>query len=274
MCRKIIRAFSILTRLSFDTHLWCASVIGGALLLCFSFFTGSVDRQVLGLGGSVQEVNEGERIIEYSSIFGNINLDAISDASELYSYIPEEVDTEVEGFESVEEAIVASGVLELEDDDSIKIVDSFARVGRADDSEGLDEPNDSSVNIIDHTEDYVGMTEYTSEEVELLGKLVQCEAESEDLQGKVLIANVVLNRVENGEWGNSITDVILSPGQFMPVKNGAYKMTEADRLTKEAVLIALSGQNNSQGALYFQKSNQPWTGREFLFTYGAHSFYK
>lgn len=273
MFKKLSHALTILSRLSFDTHLWCMSVVGGAILLCFSFFNTSVDQKVFGTNIRGEELHEGDRIIEYSSIFGNINFDAISDASELYEYIPEEVSTELEGFASVEEAIIASGVLDIEEEDeSIKVVNSFSKVRNNDIvSLGL---NGDGVSITEESDDFDVINEYTMEEVDVLGKLVQCEAESEDLQGKILIANVVMNRVENGQWGNSITDVIFAPGQFDPIGNGAYKLAEVDVSTKEAVLIALNGQNNSQGALYFQKSNAPWEGREYLFTYGAHSFYK
>ena len=273
--KKFYHALCIMKSLSFDTVLWCLSVIGGTILLCFSFFTSPVDRQAFKAHVATADISEGDRIIEYSSIFGNINLDAINDISELYEYIPEEVSSDVEGFSSVEEAIIASGVLEAEDAEvGIKIVDSFSRVATSTSGDkDLLKDSEAAVNITAE-EDFDVANEYTYDEVELLGRLVQCEAESEDLQGKILIANVVLNRIEDGQWGSSITEVVLSPGQFEPVTNGAIKISNVDASTKEAVLIALSGQNNSQGALYFQKSNKAWTGREYLFTYGAHSFYK
>ena len=55
-------------------------------------------------------------------------------------------------------------------------------------------------------------------DVELLARLIQCEAGGEGDTGMKAVATVVMNRVteEYGEYGryNTIRDVIYQPGQF------------------------------------------------------------
>lgn len=85
---------------------------------------------------------------------------------------------------------------------------------------------------------------------ELLARLVRAEAESEPYAGKVEVAKVVLNRVNNDQFPNSIQGVIYESGQFSPVSNGSiYK--SADSESVRAVNEAFNIGGNSQGSLYF-----------------------
>ena len=63
-------------------------------------------------------------------------------------------------------------------------------------------------------EDYMG-------ELELLATLVEAESGNQDLKGKRLVADVVLNRVESDRFPNSITEVIYQDYQFSTVMDGA-----------------------------------------------------
>lgn len=133
---------------------------------------------------------------------------------------------------------------------------------------------------VDRTLEVVTVTEnrdlpVSMEEYEMLCKIVTTEANTEDIEGQMLIANVVMNRVKSDIFPNSVEEVILSPGQFDPVENGVFYKTEPTDEAKEAVIRALSGEDASQGALYFQKSAATiWGDYEFLFRHGNHSFYK
>lgn len=55
-------------------------------------------------------------------------------------------------------------------------------------------------------------------ELELLARLIQCEAGGEGMQGMQAVASVIMNRVEQsmGEYGryNTISDVVYAPRQF------------------------------------------------------------
>jgi N-acetylmuramoyl-L-alanine amidase len=48
----------------------------------------------------------------------------------------------------------------------------------------------------------------------LLALCVWREARSESIRGKQLVANVVINRVHDKRWPNTVRDVVLQPYQF------------------------------------------------------------
>ena len=84
----------------------------------------------------------------------------------------------------------------------------------------------------------------------LLAQLVESEATGEPYAGKVAVAEVVLNRVKDGGFPNSIEGVIYQSGQFQVVSNGRINMTP----TQESINAsneALAGSNYTYGALYF-----------------------
>ncbi len=113
------------------------------------------------------------------------------------------------------------------------------------------------------------------EDFDALCKIVHAEAGCEDLEGRILIANVVMNRVKSDIFPDDVKDVILQVGQFEPVTRGSYDHSTPDNLTKEAVIKALNGEDLSGGALYFQKSeSKVWDTHEYLFRHGSHSFYR
>lgn len=125
----------------------------------------------------------------------------------------------------------------------------------------------------------------TPEDKEVLLRIVEAEATGEDVKGRMLVANVILNRVVSEEFPNSIPEVVFSHRgdtyQFAPVKDGRYWTVRITDKTKEAVERVLAGEDYSQGALYFaarrmasQKAMR-WfdTALTYLFTYGVHEFF-
>lgn len=137
----------------------------------------------------------------------------------------------------------------------------------------------------DETAEEVSKIEMTEEDRESLEKLIEAEASGEDLKGKILVGNVVMNRVNNEEFPNSVKDVIFhiagGDRQFSPVADGRYYSVEVSQETKEAVDCILNGEDYSEGALYFSArdkadtDNMRWfdTNLKWLFKYGGHEFY-
>ena len=81
----------------------------------------------------------------------------------------------------------------------------------------------------------------------LLACLVHSEAGSEPYEGKLATANVVLNRLRSGAYGNTISDVIYAPNQFSVVKLGTFAAALSSGPNSESVAAAneaLSGVNN------------------------------
>ena len=110
-------------------------------------------------------------------------------------------------------------------------------------------------------------------------------AGTEDIKGRVLVANVIMNRISNDEFPDTVTDVVWDQRygvpQFSPTYDGKiYEVTVTDE-TKEAVKQALEGVDYSEGALFFiqrsaaEKHNVNWFDKDLkrLFKYGVHEFY-
>lgn len=126
----------------------------------------------------------------------------------------------------------------------------------------------------------------TDEEIGMLERIVEAEASGEDTIGKILVANVVLNRLENDEFPDTIEEVIFQKVgddyQFSPIADKRYWKVKVTKDTREAVQRALNGEDYSKGALYFvskkyaRKSSLKWfeNNLKWLFKHGGHDFYK
>lgn len=125
----------------------------------------------------------------------------------------------------------------------------------------------------------------TQSEYDNLLRIVEAEAGGEDLIGKMLVANVVLNRVEDEHFPNNINDVIFQSDngvtQFSPISDGRFYSVKISQETIEAVNQVLQGEDNSRGALYFAArkaanvEKMRWFDEEleWLFAYGGHEFF-
>ena len=126
----------------------------------------------------------------------------------------------------------------------------------------------------------------SEQEIIVLQRIVEAEAGGEDADGKLLVANVVLNRVKDEAFPNTIYEVVFQQSkgvtQFSPVANGRYEAVTVSEESKEAVERALNGEDLSEGALYFaaRRYANPNSMRWFdvnltlLFQHGGHEFFK
>lgn len=123
---------------------------------------------------------------------------------------------------------------------------------------------------------------YSEQDYQTLLRIVQAEAGICDDKGKILVANVVLNRVRSGEFPANITDVVYQRSQFSPVSDGSINTVKISSQTIDCVNRALAGEDYSGGALYFmnrsgsRSSAVSWfDGRlTFLFQHERHEFFK
>lgn len=123
------------------------------------------------------------------------------------------------------------------------------------------------------------------EDYDALCRIVQAEAGGEDIQGRILVAEVVLNRVLSGNFASTVYDVIFERDggrpQFSPTVDGRYYSVTVTEDTIAAVEQALYGEDISQGALFFSarsKANphdMAWfdSNLKWLFVHGGHEFY-
>ena len=109
----------------------------------------------------------------------------------------------------------------------------------------------------------------------LLSCCVYGEARGESYAGKVAVAAVVLNRVKNSAFPNTISGVIYQKGAFTCVSDGQINLGTNDECTR-AAQDALNGWDPSGGALYYfnpQTATSAWIwSRPQLVTIGRHIF--
>jgi spore germination cell wall hydrolase CwlJ-like protein len=111
----------------------------------------------------------------------------------------------------------------------------------------------------------------------LLACLVSMEAGYESYEGQLAVANVVLNRVNSGKWGSSISSVIYAPNQF-PCATGSvmqgYLQNGPLSTAQQAANDALAGNNNIGSFMSFLNVN--YIDTDSLSDYqiiGNHCFY-
>lgn len=90
----------------------------------------------------------------------------------------------------------------------------------------------------------------SDEQINLLSKLVAAEARGESYEGQVAVAAVVLNRVQDSRFPDSIEGVIYQKNAFSVVRNGYIKAERTEESDK-AVKDALYGNDPTNNAIYF-----------------------
>lgn len=131
-----------------------------------------------------------------------------------------------------------------------------------------------------------GEIELCKRDENILNRIVEAEAGGEDISGKMLVANVVINRMKSEEYPDSVKGVVFEKTggnyQFSPIRDGRYYTVKISPATKKAVKRVLAGEDNSDGARYFMcrkysaKSSTKWfdCSLQYLFTHGCHEFFK
>lgn len=120
------------------------------------------------------------------------------------------------------------------------------------------------------------------ESKDILYRIVEAEAGEEDFIGKMLVTQVIVNRLQSKQFPNTIREVVFAKKQFSPVRNGRIHTVIVSNETKKAVETVLQGTDNAKGALYFMARNDSspkavsWFDSKltYLFTHGGHEFFK
>ena len=90
----------------------------------------------------------------------------------------------------------------------------------------------------------------TNEELLLLSKLVTGEARGESYKGQVAVAAVVINRVKDPRFPDTIRDVIYQKNAFSVVKDGSINLQPTES-AYNAAQDALYGNDPTNKAIYF-----------------------
>lgn len=91
----------------------------------------------------------------------------------------------------------------------------------------------------------------TSEEREMLARLVYREANTESLECQMAIISVVINRWQDSRWGATLGEVVYSPHQFTPA-DLIYKTTPTEMNYTAVDLVLQNGCTVPPYVLYFR----------------------
>ncbi|MDP4181922.1 MAG: cell wall hydrolase [Bacillota bacterium] len=104
------------------------------------------------------------------------------------------------------------------------------------------------------TVDSTPKTTPESKDLDLLARLITAEAEDQPFKAKVAVGAVVINRVKNSEFADSISNVIYEKSggfyQFTPVENGFIEKPSSSE-SREAAIEALQGYDPTNGAMFY-----------------------
>lgn len=122
-----------------------------------------------------------------------------------------------------------------------------------------------------------GSQVYDPEALKWLSHIIHAEAGNQSMEGQICVGNVVLNRVADPRFPNTVQGVVFAPNQFCPVKSGTIYSTP-DREAVAAAKLCLEGVNLAGQSTYFVN---PVTGstrwfREnltYVMSVGEHDFY-
>lgn len=109
----------------------------------------------------------------------------------------------------------------------------------------------------------------TTDEIDMLYKIVWKESRNQGIDGMRRVCDVVLNRVDDPRFPNNIKDVILAPGQFTTASR--LSSVVYDEETIKAVNMELSASKDTRldnVSIYFARS--PHTKNNYKF--GDHYF--
>lgn len=104
--------------------------------------------------------------------------------------------------------------------------------------------------------------ELYADSLEWLALCVEAEAGNQSLEGKRLVVDVILNRVDHEDFPDNITDVIFQKNQFSVVSDGSIYEIEPSEETFEAVRMELENRLSDK-VLFFRTGHyhtcgKPW----------------
>lgn len=117
----------------------------------------------------------------------------------------------------------------------------------------------------------------TRSDIDLLARAVYGEARGEPYEGQVAIAAVILNRVKDSRFPNSIAGVIYEPWAFTAVNDGQINLTP-NATAYKAAQDAINGWDPTGGAIYYWNpatATNKWVwSRPIIKKIGNHVFAK
>ena len=121
----------------------------------------------------------------------------------------------------------------------------------------------------------VSSSAQTNSDLYLLAKLIHSEARGEPYAGQVAVGAVVLNRVKDPGFPNTLEGVIYQPWAFTALHDGQFNL-EPNSTAYQAAQDAFNGWDPSYGSIYYynpRTATSSWIfSRTTIVTIGNHVF--
>ena len=126
---------------------------------------------------------------------------------------------------------------------------------------------------------YAATNKGNTSDLQLIARAINGEARGETYEGQVAVGAVILNRVNDSRFPNTIAGVIYQSGAFTAVADGQINVPIAeDSTVVKAAQDALNGWDPTGGAVYYfnpDTATSSWIwSRPQIKTIGSHIFCK
>lgn len=122
-----------------------------------------------------------------------------------------------------------------------------------------------------------GDSYYHEEDLFWLSRVIYAESGNQPMDGKLAVGNVVMNRVANDRYPDTVEGVLAQKNQFSTYKNGKLANRTPNQSSVIAAKLVLDGAvlEETRGALYFDSASRSWASRnkECIAIIGGHKFY-
>lgn len=216
----------------------------------------------------IEAENEIARVKEAAEQKSQNELDAARKTADAFA---EDVQRRRDAYEDwVDDQRVLAGLEPIYDDNKTDLTNENADVVTNTDESVVEDQLPDIEECANDTPDII-----IPEEFDLFCRIVEAEAPSEGLKGKIMVANVILNRVASPYFPNTVSGVIMAPGQFSPVRSGKINRVVVTEETKIAVQNALNGESYAGAAMFFRSARRGSTflGKNCIATSGGNNFY-
>lgn len=125
----------------------------------------------------------------------------------------------------------------------------------------------------------IAVSSQGTSDIQLMARAINGEARGEPYEGQVAVGAVILNRVKDSRFPNSISGVIYQPGAFTAVSDGQINASISEVSTVyKAAQDAMNGWDPTGGCVYYfnpSTATNKWIwSRPLIKTIGKHRFCK
>lgn len=118
---------------------------------------------------------------------------------------------------------------------------------------------------------------YNQDDLFWLSRVIHRESGNQPMEGRMAVGNVVLNRVADPAFPDTVEGVLAQKNQFSTYKSGVLAATEPSEKSTIAAKLVMDGGvvEETKGATFFDSGSTSWAARNkrHIATIGGHKFY-